>query len=93
MCLCHVVGGEGEVWCHPCDEVQSDGHYYETHDERAQYVAVGEGENHHEDVEHAGEGCEGQELVAGQHYGEDEGHGDEQEGNDERCRVTDDEGR
>ena len=93
MRLCHVVGGEGEVRCHPCDEVESDGDYYETYYEGAQYVAVGEGEYHHEDVEHAGEGCQRQELVAGEYYGEDEGHGDEEEGNDEGRGVTDDECR
>lgn len=70
--------------CDECDE--SD-------DERLEDVTLRNRQHAREEIEHAGERGERQELVARKDDREEEDHGDEQDRDDERRRMADDERR
>ena len=54
------------------------GYDYKADYERLDHIALGVRQNHHEDIEHACEGCERQELVAGKEYRKHESDGNEE---------------
>ena len=73
MLCCHC-----EVGCHVGNEIQADDESHESDDERLHHIALGERQYHREEVEHSGERCQRQELVAGQEHCQSENHGNEE---------------
>ena len=89
----HIVCRTGEVGREVRHEIQPDDHQDKADDERLHHIAVRDGQDDGEHVEHAGQRSQRQELVARQDDGEEQRDGNKQQRYDECRRVADDQGR
>ena len=75
------------------DEIQAHHQGDEADKEGLDDIALRVGEYHREEVEQARERGQRQEFVAGQDHGQEEDHGDQQQGDDQGGRMADHQGR
>ena len=71
-----------------CHKIESADNHHKTDKESLQHIALGNRENHWENVEHSGKRCERKEFISGKNHSEDESDRNQEQRHHESGRMA-----